>query len=721
MDRQKNRLRPHGLTPALLLFIFGGLAPAACSGEGLRAGVSVTDVSPVDLPVIVNGGFLSKTAAKVTSPLSMRWMVLDSGGTRVAIGVLDTCVIPVKFATDVKERGHALTGIPRECISISATHTHSAPSLMRILGTDPDPHYPAFAVPRIVEGLVRASKNMVAARAGWTSVAAPSHTHTRVWVRRPDKMLQDPFGELTVRANMHPGYLNSDTVGPAGPSDPEMTLLAVQSTDGKPIGVLANYAMHYFGAPPVSADYYGLFCEKLSRQIGGGEAPEGFVAIMSQGFSGDQHWMDYGSEKKNITIDAYASDLAGIAYGAYRGITYHDAVPIKAAAKTLRLGTRQPDERRTEWARAIVAATGERAPKSQPEVYAREQLWLKENPERNVPLQAFRIGDMGITMTPCEVFAISSLKIKAQSPLAMTMNIELANGEEGYIPPKELHALGGYNTWACRSAGLEAGAESRIVEALLGLLEEVSTKPRRRPSVSNGPYANAVLAAKPVAYWRLEDFDGPVAIDATGSAHHATYEKGLALYLDGPPSPAFSGPGAINRAPHLAGGRISADVPKLGKTYSVEFWFWNGLPAEARPITGYLFSRGESETLRIGGISGHPANLIFCANGTTLHGRTALAPRTWHHVVMVRDDHRIALYLDWDPEPEIAGELPAAPDPGPRLSFGGRPGSNETLEGKTDEIAVYDRPLGHAEIRAHFDIASPHAFTASTTQTKGIP
>ena len=77
------------------------------------------------------------------------------------------------------------------------------------------------------------------------------------------------------------------------------------------------------------------------------------------------------------------------------------------------------------------------------------------------------------------------------------MNIELANSEEGYIPPPELHPLGGYNTWSCRSAGLEANAEPKLVEALLGLLEKVRGKPRRKVVTTHGPYAQAVLAERP--------------------------------------------------------------------------------------------------------------------------------------------------------------------------------------------------------------------------------
>ncbi len=66
------------------------------------------------------------------------------------------------------------------------------------------------------------------------------------------------------------------------------------------------------------------------------------------------------------------------------------------------------------------------------------------------------------------------------------MNIELANGSEGYIPPPEQHALGGYTTWPARTAGLEVQAEPKIVAAVLGLLEQVAGKPRRALRLTHG-------------------------------------------------------------------------------------------------------------------------------------------------------------------------------------------------------------------------------------------
>ena len=54
------------------------------------------------------------------------------------------------------------------------------------------------------------------------------------------------------------------------------------------------------------------------------------------------------------------------------------------------------------------------------------------------------------------------------------MNIGLANGSEGYIPPPEQHKLGGYTTWRARTSCLEVRAEPKIREAVVKLLQAVS-------------------------------------------------------------------------------------------------------------------------------------------------------------------------------------------------------------------------------------------------------
>jgi hypothetical protein len=166
-----------------------------------------------------------------------------------------------------------------------------------VFGTDADPEYVRFLPGRLAEGIEKAAQNLTPARAGWAVAEDFEHTHCRRRIFRPDKIRTDSFGGVTVRANMHSGYENPDAIAPSGPVDPGISLLSIQSAEGKPLALLANYSMHYFGSPFVSSDYYGLFAGNIAERIATGSANEPFVAMMSQGTSGDQMWMNYGKPK----------------------------------------------------------------------------------------------------------------------------------------------------------------------------------------------------------------------------------------------------------------------------------------------------------------------------------------------------------------------------------------------------------------------------------------
>jgi len=112
-------------------------------------------------------------------------------------------------------------------------------------------------------------------------------------------------------------------------------------------------------------------------------------------------------------------------------------------------------------------------------------LYMDEMPAtRELKLQAIRLGELGIVAMPCEVYGSTGLAIKARSPLKPTFTIELANGYDGYLPPPEQHALGGYTTWRARSSCLEVEAEPKIVAAVSTLLEQVASERRDEPLVA---------------------------------------------------------------------------------------------------------------------------------------------------------------------------------------------------------------------------------------------
>jgi hypothetical protein len=401
-------------------------------------------------------------------------------------------------------------------------------------------------------------------------------------------------------------------------------------------------------------------------------------------------------DRPKPTIEEYTNGLLGIAMKAYAGIQYRDDVDVAMAEKRMTLKYRVPDKQRLEWAQRMMSELGERPLKTQPEVYAREQILLHEKQQTEIVVQALRIGDIGIATTPNETYAITGLKIKAASPMRHNIVIELANGGDGYIPPPEQHLFGGYNTWAARSAGLEVNAEPKITQAAISLLETVSNKPRKPWKLSDGPAAKAILALKPFAYWRLNEFTGPLAADETENRRDASYEAWVTYYLDGPQSGKFC-EDQVNRAPHFVGGRLCADATGLGENYTLSMWIWNGLPNDAREMNGWFYSRDHNhglsafgEHLGIGGTSGRTGRLVFQNAG----GKTEIPRWTWQHVVLVRQGDQARVYLNGSLEIETKAAAVSIPS----VFFGGRSDNDSNWEGRMDEIVLFDRVLSAEEI-----------------------
>ncbi len=680
----------------------------------LKAGAAIVDVTPSKFPVLVNGGMTSRSASEVVTRINARAIVLDDGREQIGIVVVDSCMMPRPLLDEAKQLASQRTRLKPDRILISATHSHTAPSSMGALGTDADADYLPVLRAGIAEALVKAEANLEPASVGWAVENAAEFTALRRWIRRPDRLADDPFGNMTVRANMHSGSNWDDVTGESGPEDPDLSLISLQSLDGRPIAVLANFSMHYFsGQKALAADYFGLFSEGLQQKIG---SPDGdhppFVGIMSHGCSGDIWRRDYKKPPEEQdpfrTIEDYTAGLLEIAVKAYRTIEHKPNADLAMSEARPVLKYRVPDRQRLDWAKKIVADLGDQPPMTREEVYALEQILLHERQTTEIVVQGLRIGDIGIATTPNETYALTGLKVKLQSPLPKTMVIELANGGDGYIPPPEQHVLGGYNTWAARSAGLEVQAEPKITETALQLLEESAAKPRRHYQQSRGKAAIAVATANPLTWWRMDEMRGTHAVDSSGNGRDGHYEQAVAYFLEGPASERLCDNGETNRAAHFAGGRMLARLPELTDAYTVSMWFWNGMPNDARDVSGWMFSRGYndglssgSEHLGVGGTATQPGRLVFARGNSAdpLVGSTEIARWTWNHVALVRDGNTVRVYLNGNPTPEIEAIVSSdARSTSDQCFFGGRCDNDSNWEGRMDEIAVFNRVLSSAEI-----------------------
>ncbi|MEX2580292.1 MAG: LamG-like jellyroll fold domain-containing protein [Verrucomicrobiales bacterium] len=700
---------------SFFVIVVAAFSLAAPLRAEFKAGSAIVDVTPKEFPVLVNGGMTSRSMDTVKTPVNARCLAFSDGEESIVVVVVDSCMMPRDLLDKAKKIASEKSGVPVDHMLISATHTHTAPSCMGALGTDADPAYTVFLTKKLVEAILAPLETLKPARIGWGEIDAGDYTALRRWVIHPGAVQEDPFGNPTVRANMHAASNWDNVIGPSGPEDPMLSMISVQTVDGEPIGLLANFSMHYFGDKDISADYFGLFSEGIQERL----APEdtGFVAMMSHGCSGDIYRRDYEKSpdrRSKTTIEEYSAEMIDLALTAHESIDYHRPESIAMAEARLDLAYRVPDRQRLEWAQRVVEETGDRLPENKAEIYAREQVLLHERQRTEIVVQALRLGEkISIATTPNETYAITGLKIKAAGPTDHTMVIELANGGDGYIPPPEQHLLGGYNTWPARSAGLEVEAEPKITETAIGLLEKVTERQRTDRRPGHGPAAEHILSLKPRAYYRLDEFNGPRAIDASPNHLDAIYEPRVLFHLPGPQSSSFSKEGE-NRAAHFVDDRLRVRIPNLvDRNFTVSLWFWSGSPEESFDgEVEWIFSRGHDygsdTTFDQVGITENAEGkrvLVQTPTGDRILDSEEVASIerwTWNHLAFAREGDTAKVFLNGK---HLSAATTSTPDEAPEtFFFGGSSGNENNFEGRLDEIAVFGRPLSSDEIQ---QLASP--------------
>jgi len=473
-------------TPALrrLLLLSVLLLIAVASGQGaerqLRAGAAASNISP-RLGLSINGGFADHRATNIHDELHARCLVLDNGETRLGIVVVDSCMVLREIFDSAKRMIQTETGLPADHLLMSATHTHSAPAASSIFQSDADPQYQQFLARRIADGVRRAIANIAPARISWGIGNVPGQVFNRRWKMKPGTIPPNPFGGTNDQVKMNPGMADPNLTEPAGPTDPQVCFISVQRTNGQPLALLANYSLHYcggIGSGVISADYYGAFADRVQELLGADRLDPPFVAMMSNGTSGNINNVDFrGGQPKQppfAQMRIVANDVASEVVRVCETLAYQNWVPLAAKQTELRLAVRHPTRDEIDRAKGIVAAAKAPQMRTPEEVYARETLLMQDYPSHvQSLLQALRIGDLGIAAIPCEVFVEIGLLIKQNSPLKPSFTISLANGYNGYLPTVEHHKLGGYETWRARSSYLEVDAAPKIYTAIMGLLSDL--------------------------------------------------------------------------------------------------------------------------------------------------------------------------------------------------------------------------------------------------------
>src|SRR5487761_1116591 len=152
-----------------------------------RAGAAMSNITP-RLGGDIVGGFSPITSKHIHDQLHVRSLVLDDGRNRLALVGCDLLGIHRGVSDEARRQIAESTGIPRENVLVSATHTHSACSA---LGKDIFKYdqqlddYQQFVAGRIADGEKCAVNNLEPAELAFVQVEAPEHVFNRRWFMRP--------------------------------------------------------------------------------------------------------------------------------------------------------------------------------------------------------------------------------------------------------------------------------------------------------------------------------------------------------------------------------------------------------------------------------------------------------------------------------------------------------------------------------------------------------
>ena len=448
----------------------------------LRAGAAATDVTPQKFPVSMTGGFQDRLATGAQDRLRARALVLEDGETTVAIVVCDICLISRDIFDKAKKIAAEATGIAEYNMMMSATHTHTAATAVPLAQCHPDPDFVSHLTSQIATAVIEAHNNLQPAAIASTHFDENSEISNRRWHVKPEGITANPFGRSDDKVRTNAPRGSDLLIEPAGPVDPAVSIVSVVDAKGRPLSLLGNYGLHYVGGVPpfkLSADYFGEFARQIATRL---SAADSFVAILSNGASGDVNNYNFTDPRPRAEpmqrIEAVAGKIASRTADALTSLDHRSSAGLAMRERTLDLGVRKPDEADLAYARDMLSRAENPEKLTMHEVYAQETVRIAEDyPEaENIKLQTLSIGnDLAIVAIPCEVFAEIGLDIKRRSPFPHTFLITLANGYNGYLPSPEQHALGGYETWRSGWSYLEVEASTKITEKVLSMLNDLKS------------------------------------------------------------------------------------------------------------------------------------------------------------------------------------------------------------------------------------------------------
>ncbi|MBI3911142.1 MAG: neutral/alkaline non-lysosomal ceramidase N-terminal domain-containing protein [Armatimonadetes bacterium] len=363
-----------------LAFCLSCTAPASA---GLRAGVGRAEITPPKgVPL---GGYGDRNGAPSTGahdPLYAKALALEEGGQEVIIATTDLIGISAELAQAAAHRA----GVSPQHLLLCASHTHSGPGAFGkglfahiVLGQYDEKIFNLLAE-GIATAIRQARDRLAPARFGYGIAQLPSYTRNR------------RGGDLI---------------------DPQLTVLRVDTQDGKPLAALFHYTTHGTVLGPENIEASGDWMGAAQRALE--TALPGVMALYANGAEGDQAPRTPDRKRGFEGSEALGQAVAAEAARVFHSVQTADSVKIGVRERVLPLPPTQ---------QALLAGLG-----------------------RETRLQVVELGEVLLVAIPGEMIVELGDRIKVHARAQgwkAPLIIGLANDHLGYLLTQAEYEKGGY-------------------------------------------------------------------------------------------------------------------------------------------------------------------------------------------------------------------------------------------------------------------------------------
>ncbi len=422
---------------------------------GLRVGTGSVNLQTDDSMVIA-GSILPRHVKGQEGELRAVAIVIEKPpASKLAIVVCDVIVVTREDVQVALAEIEKTTGISPANILISATHTHHAPSTIVVHGYGRDEVF----CQGLREGIIRAVQQ---------ADANLADNETYFYFHQGE--------ENTIGGNsrllLADGTIwwvgpRTDAVRPTGPFDPQLPVLAFRDTDDQLQALMYNHSTHTIGTcngDVRSPSFYGLTAQKLETELGGS------VCFLPGAFGSTHNVTEVPPPEAVKRLKGVITEAMELA----------KPTPVDKLASIQRSFTflvrtfdeTVEDEKVSSYCRKRVpdgADSTINVFRNMRQVLAPQQGQLRET-----TLIAMVIGEVAIVGVPGELFTGLGVELKERSPFQYTYIVSLANDWMGYLPDREAHTFGGYQTWMGLHSYAEEGTGERMVDECIRMLQQLA-------------------------------------------------------------------------------------------------------------------------------------------------------------------------------------------------------------------------------------------------------